>query len=175
MGSNISAPSTGLKQATDISLNSETCFLSSVCKTTLKHWSILHLDNLASCNRTWVHAIQHSRLRASCSLFPLYPPERGEIWAVSPLVLPPISLLSPAAAHRSLLIARVPPAAAAASCSQIVLPIYGPHVVVRILQAIWAGVVSNSTIKLHQTTCEPLTGAQYVSLPGPLPQPPPSK
>ena len=30
-------PSTGLKQATDISLNSETCYLSSVCMTTLKH------------------------------------------------------------------------------------------------------------------------------------------
>ena len=61
------------------------------------HCLHLDLDNLASCNRTWVHVIQHSRLRASCSLFPLYPPERGEIWAVSPLVLPPISLLSPAA------------------------------------------------------------------------------
>ena len=40
-------------------------------------------------------------------------------------------------------------------------PTYGSHLVVRILQAIWAGVESNSTIKLHQTTCELLTGAQY--------------
>ena len=37
-------------------------------------------------------------------------------------------------------------------------PVYGSHVVARILQATGAGVVSS--IKLHQTTCEPITGAQ---------------